>query len=333
SLVLAIVSAILLDYKIVSPFTLLLFAAYFALLGNLQYIVTVLKGRLKVSGGSVAHIGFAILLVGILISNANQQVISRNELGIEYGEGFDAKATKENILLYKNQPMPMGDYIVTYKGDSTVDRQTTFTVHYEKIDKKTGKVDYTFDLYPYLLLDKKSQNLSPNPDTKHYLSQDVFTHISSIPAKEANAAEQNTIEHTISAGDTIFISRGILILEKINRYTSGDTITAGAQFIALIAGEKTPAEAKLHIINNQLITEPVAIENGTIIIDFKNIIPEKNQFIVSTTEENSKDDWIIMKAIIFPMINLVWFGSIVMAIGFFISMLRRIRENKITSAQ
>ncbi|MBC8173720.1 MAG: cytochrome c biogenesis protein CcsA [Chitinophagales bacterium] len=332
SIVLAIVTSLQLDYPIFHAFTLLLFAAYFAILANVQYIFTGLKGRLKVAGASVAHAGFGVLLIGILISNANQQVISRNTLGIDYGEGFDEKFKRENILLYKNMPVTMGGYIVTYKGDSTADRETLFKVHYEKINEETGESDYNFTLYPYLLLDKKSQQLTPNPDTKHYPDHDVFTHISSIPNTQANEPDVKTTEHIISVGDTIFFSKGILILQKINRYSSNDSISAGALLTAKIAGTETIVEPKLHIVNNQLISEPVALEEGSLVLNFQNILPEKDQFVISTTEEQTKDDWIIMKAILFPMINLVWLGSILMATGFFMSMVRRIRENKNTSS-
>jgi cytochrome c-type biogenesis protein CcmF len=33
-----------------------------------------------------------------------------------------------------------------------------------------------------------------------------------------------------------------------------------------------------------------------------------------------------MKAIVFPWINLVWAGTIIMIIGFFIAIIRRIQE-------
>jgi cytochrome c biogenesis factor len=40
-------------------------------------------------------------------------------------------------------------------------------------------------------------------------------------------------------------------------------------------------------------------------------------------------EFITLKAVIFPFINLLWIGSIVMVIGFVISIFRRNKENKI----
>ena len=45
-------------------------------------------------------------------------MISLNKLGVKYGEGYDEKANYENILLYKDMPMEMGGYNITYLGDS-----------------------------------------------------------------------------------------------------------------------------------------------------------------------------------------------------------------------
>lgn len=329
SIILAVVCSIILKYPFLHSYTLLLFVAWFAILGNMVYMLKVLKGRIKVSGASVAHTGFALLLIGILISNANQQVISLNTDGIKFGKGFDAKATKQNILLEKGVSKNMGNYIVTYTGDTTLERETTFTVQYEKVNPKTGEIENTFHLYPYLLLDKKSQNLSPNPDTKHYLDHDVFTHISSYYTADP-AQKTREEEYTLELGDTIALTKGLLVLTKINKYTEQENIAVGAAFIFHKADTVLAAEPKLVIVNSQLVSQPVEIPGTGITVSFKNILPESEQFLFSVTDVNPQKDFIILKAIVFPMINVVWLGSIVMAVGFFISMFRRIRENKIS---
>jgi len=39
-------------------------------------------------------------------------------------------------------------------------------------------------------------------------------------------------------------------------------------------------------------------------------------------------DYIIMKAIVFPYINFLWGGTILMVIGFLLSIFRRLKEYK-----
>ena len=308
------------------PWVLLLFMSTFTVLANLQYFITVMKGRVRVSGGSVSHVGFGILLLGILISNASQQVISKNTMGINYGDSFDQEFKRDNILLYKDSPVVMGQYLVTYAGDSTDNRKTFYKVRYEKVDGKTGEVSSSFILYPYLLTDKKSQQLNPNPDTKHYLTHDVFTHVSSIPARNQPAQDVIEKDHTIHMGDTIWLSKTALVLDRINMYQTGDTIAAGAQFRELNGNESAVVEPQFLIYGSQTGTLPAELvyAGGTIV--FQMIQPETDTFIFQTREQNVPQDWIIMKAIVFPMINLVWLGMIVLAIGFAISMRKRLED-------
>ncbi|MOA60870.1 hypothetical protein D3C78_1858750 [compost metagenome] len=44
-------------------------------------------------------------------------------------------------------------------------------------------------------------------------------------------------------------------------------------------------------------------------------------------------DYIIMKAIVFPYINLLWSGTIIMVIGFAFAIVRRIKELRTSSAE
>ena len=77
-------------------FFLLLWATVFAALSNFFYWRKILKGDWNLSGSSIAHIGFALVIMGALLSNANKNIISSND-------GFIAKdfPSNENILLEK----------------------------------------------------------------------------------------------------------------------------------------------------------------------------------------------------------------------------------------
>ena len=103
-------------------------------------------------GSSVAHFGFGVMLLGILISNAKQHIISQNTLGIDYGENFDDEYKRNNILLYKNDTTRMADYDVIYQGDSIRGFTTFYKVKYEKRNPETGKLEEQFTLYPLSLI-------------------------------------------------------------------------------------------------------------------------------------------------------------------------------------
>ncbi|HYH55171.1 MAG TPA: cytochrome C biogenesis protein, partial [Anseongella sp.] len=62
---------------------------------------------------------------------------------------------------------------------------------------------------------------------------------------------------------------------------------------------------------------------------FTRIIPEQDQFELTVMQKPAETGgWIVMKAIMFPYINLLWGGAIVMVIGFLLSIFRRAKEIK-----
>jgi cytochrome c-type biogenesis protein CcmF len=125
----------------------------FSILANGRILGDAIKGKWKLAGSAVAHIGFAMLLVGALVAAATQRTVSVNTTGIGFGDEF-AKSNdpKENIILYKDEPVKMHRYTVTYKGDSTEGPNTYYKVNYQVIDEKTGTVKENFDLFPNAII-------------------------------------------------------------------------------------------------------------------------------------------------------------------------------------
>ena len=115
------------------------------------------------AGASVAHAGFGLLLVGILISSSKKEVLSHNTTGINLP--FDPKTKEnplENLTLLKNVKTDMGKYYATYLSNDSVN--TAGNIIYFKVnfqDKKTGE---SFDLWPNLIRNTKGmENFSNNP--------------------------------------------------------------------------------------------------------------------------------------------------------------------------
>lgn len=48
-------------------------ASLWTVLANLDYIIRILKGKINFSGGSIAHIGIGLILLGALVSNAKKK--------------------------------------------------------------------------------------------------------------------------------------------------------------------------------------------------------------------------------------------------------------------
>src|SRR5690606_13917708 len=61
-------------------YLILLFTGIFATVSNIDYWLRIGRGNLSIGGASIAHVGFAMILVGSLISNAKKEIISETEV-------------------------------------------------------------------------------------------------------------------------------------------------------------------------------------------------------------------------------------------------------------
>ncbi len=314
-------------------FIALLFAAVYAIIGNASLLKPLLKGKVKLVGSSVAHIGFGVLLVGVLVSSANKKVISINESGKVLNPEFDDKNNIENVYLENGKPLKMANYIITYQGDSAQWVNTYYKVNYKKLNEKTGVVDYEFNLFPNAQINPKF-GLVANPDTKHYISHDVFTYVSSVPAEKKEAKFNNLKQHELAKGDTIYLSDAICILRNIssNIQKSKDInqseILIGAE-LEIKTLDKTLTATPLYGIKDKAVANFDAyVEEIKTKFSFKSVNTDTKKILIETSEKDTSGNFIIMKAIVFPWINLVWAGTIIMVIGFMLSIIKRVQLNK-----
>ena len=318
----------------ISPYFVLMFSSMFALIGNLAYITNVLKGKIKVSGAAVAHIGFALMMLGVLISSGKKEVISINQMDLDYGDEFSAEAKRENIYLPKNQPVQMGDYWVTYESDEISGVDTYYKIKYEKKEKREDQTYESFSLYPYSQVNPQ-MGLISNPDTRHYWTKDVFTHVSSIPNRDEEKATETLTDFEIGIGDSAVTDRNIYIVDgiirdpqMINFIPQDGDIAVAAKIRVLNLTGTFQAEPVYFVRGNIENNVPYELDDIGVKITFDKILPEEGKLKLSVIEEDRLEDFVILKAIIFPYINLLWLGTILLAIGFFMSLFQRWREGR-----
>jgi len=216
-----------------------LFACFFSVIANAAYLWVVLKGNLKAGGAAISHVGFTLMIAAMLISSGNRQVISDNRktgLYIPFDADASGKQSQdplENLTLLRQVPTQMADYTLTYVNDSAAfeKNRTFYTLLVEKKDNSSGKMLENFALRPDVYK-MKDNNLSSNPDIKHYLFHDIFTYISSVPDKSSfTDTAQFKIHEMRIKEDTVFYSKGFLVLNDILKnpdnerfhFTSNDT--------------------------------------------------------------------------------------------------------------
>jgi cytochrome c-type biogenesis protein CcmF len=204
----------------------MLFAGMFAVMANADYLITVLRGNLKLAGSAVSHLGFGVLLLGILSTGLGKDWISVNTFAMEgLIEGMGNEEMNKNVLLMKEAPMPIRDFTATYLRD-TMERQTrTFTVDFQRRGADGNPTGEQFTLQPNVMYDRQfSKVVASNPSTKHYWNYDIFTNVSSLPKAELDPEYAKQQEDSLKfdayeavVGDTIFTPKHYVVVEAVTK--------------------------------------------------------------------------------------------------------------------
>src|SRR5690606_35144894 len=125
-------------------YILFIFTGIFSVVVNVRILGDAVKGKWKLTGSAVSHIGFGLLVVGALVAAATNEVISVNQSGYIGVKNFGKEGDKftdpgENLFLTEGEPVQMGEYRITYTGDSVSAPNVYYHIKYEKIDEESGK--------------------------------------------------------------------------------------------------------------------------------------------------------------------------------------------------
>jgi len=169
-----------------------LFTAYFAVIGNGFVVVNLARKNPKLIGGALTHIGFGVLLIGVLISTTynrpllDQRTIDYNA-AIERGEvtdeqGFTVTQPVTLLELKLGQPKIINNqYIATYEGYSLKSQnrpgQQTYKIKFEDLDG--GNAFYMYpEVYP-MLATSSAENVewSVDPDVHTGLIRDIYLYV------------------------------------------------------------------------------------------------------------------------------------------------------------
>lgn len=309
------------------------FAAVYSVFANAGYIWSGLKGKLKLSGGSVAHIGFGLALLGIFLSSGNKTVLSINTTGISPLKATDKENARENTTLIKNQPTDMGSYMVTYTRDTLNqrDRKRYFEIAFEAKDGSER-----FSLYPDVIENNKGgEGLTPNPDARHYFNRDIFAYVTFLSDPEAKKKDTTSFRNLkVAVGDTNFYSNGMWVVNGLEvnprgqRFEAfaGDTILAANISVISKDGRMYKCMPAFKLKGNklELLYDTVMSQSVVFSLNRPGDL-EKREVEIGIKETSAVLDFLTLKVYSFPWINILWLGIIVMMVGFGMAISRRIQ--------
>lgn len=325
---------------------LLVITGLFTIVANLDYIVAVVRGKVAVSGSAVAHIGFGFLMVGAVFSGALKQPISMGFTSLEEDAlGGLNKQTNKQVLLIKNRTEKIaGGYEVTYSDEWEDGNAHYFALKFVQRGADSSIIN-EFTTTPNVLKTKQPDGsfkfAAANPNTKHYLGQDVFTlaipdwAFQSEEDKKEDTASWKT--NLIKEGDTIYTSNNYIVLTGLNTAPKhpdyvpmeGDIAIAAQLMIHNIEGRTPVIASPVYCIrgNTPLMFDAKLAELG-LELRLARIVPDEQKFQIEVRDSKPKQAYVVMQALLFPLINLVWLGSILMMLGLTMGMWQKIKQRQ-----
>jgi cytochrome c-type biogenesis protein CcmF len=312
--------------------TLTILFSFYTVIANASYIWLGAKGKIREAGGSIAHVGFGLVLTGILLSSANKEIISNNINGIPapLGEGENPR---ENLTLVQGLPVTMGNYTLTYLKDSAHPKKQLW---YYKIQFKNQKEKEEFVLTPNAFVNYKgNQGLMANPDARHYWNHDVFTYITSIPDPENQKDTAVFKTYLQTQGDTLFYSNGFMTIDSIQSRSDLPKELFGEKGklyevpirVQSKTGTSYSVVSRAAFVKGQWISLSDTLVSEGLILQVQEA-DEKGSVRLGIKESDALLKYVTLKAYRYPFIKILWYGVWLTAIGLLLSMVNRIRKNR-----
>ncbi len=352
-------------------YVLLLAASFYVIISSFLILRGLWKQKVSLSGGAISHIGFAMMLMGILFSSGYSKVVSLNSTAKVINPEFSEEMNTENVFLRANETNFMNEYQLSFKGKRVecddcptyVDVSQLFPtgdekiylaksdfIYQGKVFKKKGdtvqispentffEVQYKdrggeeFTLFPRAQINPAMGGLLASPDLKRSLTKDLYTHVSSVP--NPSSIEWGETKEIIVKKDSMFFLNGIpASLDSIKREIDMVGLEIDSNDLVVMAYISLHNKSNIEILQPSIvfskkIGKPLQVfdvnYNAGVIIDLANINQKTGEFTFNykTTEH----DYIILKAIEKPLINILWIGTLVLMLGFGIASYRRYKE-------
>jgi cytochrome c-type biogenesis protein CcmF len=298
-----------------------------------------------------------------VVSLNNSGLVLNKEMGTDFNRdnlllflnetktmaGYDIEYRSENLELRnkdgyarKNDLDPTNDPYrmvankeIQFEGKKLYNAKDTVEVYpentyYEIEFRKNGKVEAT--LYPRIQLNPTMGGFLASPDIKRNFGRDIYTHVSAMMNHDDEPNWSEMEEVKVKIGQQFFVNDYVAVLEKVERVDHIDGFELKGEDVAVKAKIKLQGEHEsfysepIFLIRNknEVGRAPSEVNDLGVRIFLLNIFPQTNEFLLGTSARQK--DWVVIKALEKPYINVLWLGTGILMIGFGMAAWRRIKN-------
>lgn len=304
---------------------MLLFAALFTVISSIDHYFRFAKMPQNI-GATTTHIGFGIFVMGVVIPFSQSEIISKNTSD---SNAEQVSQDGEFASLTRNVKKQLGTYFVEYTSAVANGNNINYTIDFYK--NENSDLVKKFTIHPFIQINSNMGNVY-EPDTKHYLTKDIYVflahqdYMSNLAPSSGNFDEQ----HLMSVGDHLDLDGYRIVLKKISQQPekSKDTLNSEVKVIIDVYDGKgvkysfIPGFSKENGVFNYKDVASDSLGIQMRLIDFEK---SKNQARIQMVSMKPVDR-IILKAIIFPFINVLWLGVFLIFAGMSLSFYKRYKR-------
>lgn len=222
---------------------------------------------------------------------------------------------------------------IYYEGKKLFSENEEFEIHpentfYEIQFRRDGKVEFV--QYPRVQANEQMGIVS-SPDISRSLTRDLYTYVSVEMPGEARNDWSETEEVRVKIDEPFFVNDYVSTLEGIQRVDEVSGVELTDQDVAVkgkvtIKGERMAYSAEPYfVIKDKMVGRiPDEIPELGVRVSLMSIHPETGDFTLGIATRQK--DWVVLKALEKPFINVLWIGTLVLMAGFLIALVRRYRE-------
>ncbi|MTI33632.1 heme lyase CcmF/NrfE family subunit [Xanthovirga aplysinae] len=220
---------------------------------------------------------------------------------------------------------------ITYaqRGD-TLSISPENTYYEVEFKEANGNVIY---LYPRLQVNEQMGNIV-SPAIKKDLFRDIYMHPTVVaPDVTSEKDWSDPEEKELKAGEQFFVNDYVANFEGVHRIHDVEGVDLGPNDVAVQATIKIQGENQNYTVRPVYLIKDKMVgrlsdeaDDLAVKLSLLNVHPERDSFTLGI--QTTQKDYIIVKAMEKPLINLLWLGTIILSIGFTMAIHRRYSEFK-----
>jgi cytochrome c-type biogenesis protein CcmF len=286
----------------------LAFASFFTLVVNLEIAVTVARGNWRFLGGKIAHAGVAIFFLGVL--------------------GSGKYSTTEQIVLPENLPQNVLGHHMTYTGSRELpDGKFAFDVHLER--------DGGTRILSPVMFESREQGIMRNPDIASFATYDVY--LSPVALEGTNGPGPEAV--TLRKGEETAVGDVRVTLVGFQMTAHGQEVTADGvpvgAVLKIVRGDEEETVTPVTVFRPNAQPQPRSVESkllgGRVSLMTLNVGMQGGKSAVTVAVEKAGEgqsprEALVVEASVKPFISLVWAGTLLIILGFGLSIAHRLKE-------